>query len=85
MPKILKEWTRFHERNIIREEVGVYNKLEAGQIIRFNYSGKNVHTARPLVLLLNPRWQGKMHGISLDYISDVILLKLRKIVQETMQ
>ena len=42
MPKkIMKNWGTFHARNILREEVGVFNKLEAGNIVKFNYSGKN--------------------------------------------
>jgi len=85
MPNAIRDWSRFHQRNIIREEVGVFSKLQPGQIIRFNYSGKNSHTKRPLVLLLNARWRGQMHGVALDYISDAVLLKLRKIVQETVQ
>jgi hypothetical protein len=80
-----RDWSRFHERNIIREEVGVYSKLEAGQIVRFNYKGEYARVKRPLVLVLNPRWNGKLHAVSLDYISDAVLLKLRKIVQETLQ
>jgi len=85
MPLKPKDWSRFHERNIIREEVGVYNKLEAGQIVRFNYKGEYATVKRPLVLVLNPRFRGKLHGVSLDYISDAVLLKLRNIVQETVQ
>lgn len=84
MPK-QKDWSAFHERNIIREEVGVYNKLEAGMIVRFNYKGEYAHVKRPLVLVLNPRWKNKLHAVSLDFISDAVLLKLRKIVQETIK
>jgi len=86
MPKkIMKNWGTFHARNILREEVGVFNKLEAGNIVKFNYSGKNSTIKRPLVLVLNPRWHNHLHGIVLEYISDTILLKLRGIIQETVQ
>ena len=85
MPIKMRDWSNFHARNKIREEVGVYSNLQAGQIVMFNYSGKNVHKKRPLVLILNPKWQGKLHGLSLDYISEPVLLKLRNIVQETLQ
>jgi len=81
----LKDWSSFHSRNIIREDAGVFNKLTAGQIVRFNYTGKTSTVKRPLVLILHPRFRGKMHAISLDNISDAILLKLREIVQETTQ
>jgi hypothetical protein len=83
MPTKYKNWLSFHQRNIISESMGVWSKLEAGMICRFNYKGENVHVQRPLVLILNPRWEGKLHGISLDYISDTILRKLYDIVRET--
>lgn len=85
MPKIMKDWSSFHARNIIREEVGVFSKVQSGQIVRFNYKGEHSTVKRPLVLVLHPRWHNKMHAISLDYISDTVLLKLRNIVQETVQ
>lgn len=81
----MKDWSRFHERNIVRESVGNFTKLKAGQVVRFNYSGEYTTAKRSLVLILNPRYKGKLHGIVLDNISDVVLAKLKKIVQETTQ
>lgn len=72
-----------HKKNIVSESAVTKNKIEAGNIVRFNYSGKEVHTPRPLVLVLNPNYQGKFHGLKIDYIPDTILIKLQKIIKET--
>lgn len=85
MPTKYKDWLRWHERNIIKEEVGNWSTIEAGQIIRFNYKGEYARVKRPLVLVLNPRWRNMLHGVSLDTISEATLMKLRKIVQVTAQ
>jgi len=77
------DWLRFHERNIIKESVANWQKIEAGQIVRFNYKGEYARVKRPLVLVLNPNWQGKIHAVSLDVIDDKTLLKLYNIVKET--
>ena len=79
-----KSWLRFHERNIINEDATTnLTALKPGQIVRFNYKGKHARVSRPLVLILNPYYKGKMHAITLDYISDVLLKKLYKLVSET--
>jgi len=36
-------------------------------IVTFSYKGKEVHDPNPLVLVLNKRWLGKLHGINLNY------------------
>jgi len=78
-----RSWLRFHERNIIREDATVnLTTLKPGQIVRFNYKGKYARVSRPLVLVLNPYFRGKMHAISLDYISDRLLKILYKLVSE---
>jgi len=83
--KKLKDWRPFHARNIIREEVGLINKLEAGKIVRFNYKGEYATVKRPLVLILHPRYKNKMHAISLDNISDVVLKQLKDIVTSSLK
>jgi len=80
-----RNWSAWHERNIIRESVANWSKLTPGQIVRFNYSGEHATRKRPLVLVLNPNYDGKLHGIILDYISDDLLVKLRDLVHETTQ
>lgn len=78
-----RSWLRFHERNIIREDATInLTTLKPGQIIRFNYKGKKVRVSRPLVLILNPYYKGKMHAITLDYISDRLLKILYDLVRE---
>jgi hypothetical protein len=80
-----RSWLRFHERNIIREDATVnLTTLRPGQIIRFNYKGKHARVSRPLVLILNPQYKGKMHAITLDYISDRLLKILYDLVKEKM-
>jgi len=78
-----KVWTGFHQRNILSENVVLRTKLEAGQIVRFNYSGDRSHIKRPLVLILNPDWRSYLHGVVLDYVSDRVLIKLHDIIKET--
>ena len=85
MPTKTKDWLRWHEKNIIKEEVGNWSTIDAGQIVRFNYKGQYARVKRPLVLILNPRWRGMLHGVSLDTISEAVLAKLQKIVQVTAQ
>lgn len=78
-----KSWLRFHERNIIREDATTnLTALKPGQIVRFNYKGKHARVSRPLVLILNPYYKRKLHAITLDYISDVLLKKLYGLVRE---
>ncbi len=83
MPKKDKDWIRFHERNIINEERAILTKITAGEIIRFNYKGVYARVKKPMALVLNPFWRGKVHAISLDVISDATLADLYKIVRET--
>lgn len=78
-----RSWLRFHESNILREDATVnLTRLRPGQIIRFNYKGKNARVKRPLVLVLNPIYRGKLHAITLDYISDRLLKILYNLVTE---
>ena len=78
----MRKYTTLHERNIVSEAQTNRTKLEPGDIIRFNYTGKDVHVDRPLVFVLHPDYDGKLHAISLDYISEPVLIKLSKIVKD---
>lgn len=78
-----RSWLRFHEQNIIREDATTnLTTLKPGQIVRFNYKGQYARVSRPLVLILNPFYKGKLHAISLDYISDRLLKILYNLVSE---
>jgi len=61
-----------HKKNIISEKSENKNKIVPGSIVRFSYGGKKVTDSKPLVLVLHPRWRGKLQG-------------LWKLVQETVQ
>tara|TARA_Y100001963_G_C6581672_1_gene353730 strand:- start:75 stop:566 length:492 start_codon:yes stop_codon:yes gene_type:complete len=65
-----------HKKNIIKEASFSKTKLEPGHIVRFSYSGKDVTSKRPLVLVLHPKWKGQMHGLNLDYMSESVLKQL---------
>lgn len=58
-------------------------KIKAGMIIRFVYHGKRVHDMNPLILVLNERWFGKLHGIALRYLSVRQVQILSKLVEQT--
>lgn len=79
----MRNFLNEHRKNIISEKIGKKADLESGHIVMFNYSGKNVKTKRPLVLVLNPNYNGKLHGLKLDAIPEDVLQKLYSIVRET--
>tara|TARA_B100000287_G_C20551878_1_gene748814 strand:+ start:103 stop:561 length:459 start_codon:yes stop_codon:yes gene_type:complete len=74
-----------HRRNIISEKSITKMKIVPGAIIRFSYSGKNVNDNRPLVLVLNPRFRGKLHGLNVSYIPESVLKQMLDLVRETAQ
>ena len=78
----MRNYTQDHRRNILKEEVSDKNKVDAGHIIAFNYAGRDVHTPRPLVLVLNPNWKRQLHGLNLDYIPPATLDKLYSVIKE---
>ena len=74
-----------HKKNIISEKSENKNKIVPGSIVRFSYGGKKVTDSKPLVLVLHPRWRGKLHGLNISYIPESVLQGLWKLVQETVQ
>lgn len=74
-----------HERNIISERAIVKSKLYAGNIVRFNYKGKDATVRRPLALVLNPNYKGLFHALSLDVIPDILLVDILEIIQDAME
>ena len=77
------DYTSSHKRNILSEDVAVFYRISSGSIIRFNYKGENVTTPRPLVLVLNPDFDNKLHGLTLEVLSEKSLEQLYRIVRET--
>ena len=76
---------KIHNRNIISEKASSKMKIVPGSIISFGYTGKDVHDSKPLVLVLNPRYKGQLHGLNISYIPESVLKDLWKEVQETVQ
>ena len=74
-----------HKRRIVQTESAVKEDVKPGHIIRFSYSGKNVNDPQPMVLVLHPNWQGKLHGINIDYVPERVLQRLWNLVQITLQ
>lgn len=75
-----------HRRNIVSESTGTsLYKLLPGHICKFNYTGENVTTPTPLVLVLNNDWKKKLHGINLEYISEKTLAAVKDIVDTTIK
>ena len=72
-----------HKGNIINEVASTKGKIQSGDIVFFNYSGKNVTTKRPMVLVLHPNWKGHLHGLNLDYIPESTLKKLWELTKIT--
>lgn len=67
-----------HKKNVVREFVFSKSDLKPGAIIQFNYVDKKKATSKPLVLVLNPMFQGNLHGIKLDMIPPIRLQRLVK-------
>ena len=80
-----KNYELVHKKNIITEVKVPKDKIEPGTIVSFNYKGKNVHQARPLVLVLNERWNNKLHGIALRILSEKELLDLANVVNTSLK
>jgi len=77
-------FTTLHKKNIISEATTTKQNIEPGSVIRFKYGGKQVTDKQPLVLVLNPKWKGKLHGINVNYLSETDLNKLVKLVKQTL-
>tara|TARA_B100000131_G_scaffold306091_1_gene332797 strand:+ start:381 stop:839 length:459 start_codon:yes stop_codon:yes gene_type:complete len=80
-----KKYDSQHRRNIISEKSSTKMKIVPGSIIRFSYSGKEVNDNRPLVLVLNPRYRGYLHGLNVSYLTESNLKQLLNLMRETTQ
>jgi len=56
-------------------------EIKIGNIINFNYD-KATHNKNPYILVLNPRWKNKLHGLIIDYMTLMDLDKLRDFIIE---
>ena len=74
-----------HNKNILKEQSASKGKIEPGHIVTFSYSGKEVNTPRPMVLVLHPNYMGKMHALNIEYIPEAVLKQLWNITKVTLQ
>lgn len=58
------------------------SQLRPGMIINFKYNSKYSNDPSPLVLVLNARFLGKLHGINLNYCSYGQVIKISKVVNQ---
>jgi len=54
-------------------------EIKIGNIIHFKYN-KAQNNKNPHVLVLNPRWKEKLHGLVIDYMTLLDLNKLRDFI-----
>lgn len=77
-----------HKRNLFQNKRFRFqqkinkNELQPGMIVTFSYKGHNVHDPNPLVLVLNGKWLGKLHGINLNYCKPAEVNAIAKVVSE---
>ena len=77
------DYTTTHRRNVLNEaKIGKKN-IEPGTIVRFNYTGVDAHEPRPMVLVLNSYWKGKLHGLALRVLSETEINRLARLVKMT--
>lgn len=77
-----------HKRNLFQNKRFRFQQrinkslLQPGMIVTFSYKGIEVHDPNPLVLVLNPKWLGKLHGINLNYCNEREIKAIAKTVVE---
>lgn len=73
-------YINLHKKNYLSEANSTKRQIESGDVVRFVYKGKKVHTEIPTVLVLNPDWKGNLHGLKLDHVSTQKLKFIRNVV-----
>ena len=72
-----------HDGNILsRKIVEGLEKVKPGSIVEFNYEGKDVNTPRPLVLVLNTNYEGRLHAIKLSALNEKQLFDLSYLIRD---
>jgi len=60
-----------HGRRILNMQYAKVKALAPGMIVQFRYDGEKIFDKNPLVLLVwNEYWNGKLHGINLNYLTE---------------
>lgn len=57
-----------------------------GDLITFDYSlGQVVHDKNPKVLVLHPNWQGQMHGLNFNYLTEQEINYIKAVLSPTFE
>ena len=72
-----------HSRNISSETpLRGFTNVKAGDLITFNYKGKDIYDRRPLIMVLykegTKKGNQRMRGINLNYLKDFVVGRLLK-------
>jgi len=67
-----------HRTKIKGYTVSKFNYIKMGNVIRFSYPSET--NKYPHVFVLNPRYQGKLHGLVVDYINPRLFNKLKDFI-----
>ena len=83
--KIQPSYIQQHQVRIKKEVIYSKNEIKSGMIVRFNYANATSPLSRrPLVLVLHPNFERKMHGLNLDNIPESLMDDLWNMTQLTM-
>lgn len=65
-----------HKKNFINEIITSKNNLVPGVVTWFTYLDEDNQITKPVVVVLNPMYQGHMHGIRIDEIQPIRVQRL---------
>lgn len=54
--------------------------IKIGSVVTFTYKGKVVHDRFPQVLILHKNWKGFVHGLNLNYLSDLEIRYIKSVL-----
>lgn len=74
MKKIVKYTNTYRSSYIDKEVSASLGNIKPGDIIHFNYPSEN--NSNPYVLVLSPKFENKLHGLALDYISTTAIKQM---------
>ena len=71
-----------HRRRIVGVQPAKIKALAPGMIVQFGYKGENIFDKIPLILLVwNEYWEGRIHGINLNYLKFTEIKKLFSLLE----
>ncbi len=83
----LRSYKKLQQKSIISQKYVPANQLKIGDVVRMLYMSA-YHPSykafpRPTVLILNPNWKGKAHGLALRFLTVSQIQKLKRALQVT--